>query len=194
VIERLVVATTNRDKLGEIEAVLLESGIASETVPDLEWPEIKETGDTLEENALLKARAVAAWTGLPAVADDTGLEVAALGGAPGVRTARYAGPAATYASNRAALLAALAGVAQRDAIFRTVVALVWPEGREVTAEGRLEGTITVEERGDQGFGYDPVFEVKGRTLAEWGTEAKNRFSHRAAALRVLAELLRAGQF
>jgi XTP/dITP diphosphohydrolase len=157
-----------------------------ELVEGLEWPDVEESGDTLEENALLKARAVAAATGLPAVADDTGLEVASLGGAPGVHTARYAGPGAGYAANRRALLAALEGVADRRARFRTVVALVIPGAGEVLAQGVLEGQITREERGSGGFGYDPVFEVEGRTLAELGEDHKNRISHRARALAALA--------
>jgi XTP/dITP diphosphohydrolase len=123
------------------------------------------------------------------VADDTGLEVAALGGAPGVHTARYAGPGAGYAANRRALLAALEGVPDRRARFRTVVALVVPEAGEVVAEGVLEGWITREERGSGGFGYDPVFEVEGRTLAELGEDHKNRISHRARALAALAAAL-----
>ncbi|OFW63180.1 MAG: non-canonical purine NTP pyrophosphatase, partial [Actinobacteria bacterium RBG_16_67_15] len=144
------------------------------------WDEVPETGETLEDNAVLKARAVAAATGLAALADDTGLEVEALGGAPGVNTARYAGPAATYAENRVALLAALAGVSDRRARFRTVVALAW-NGVVITAAGSVGGTIALAERGSGGFGYDPIFEVDGRTLSELGTAAKNTFSHRARA-------------
>jgi len=151
-----------------------------------DWPDVEESGDTLEENALLKARAVAAATGLPALADDTGLEVDALNGEPGVHTARFAGPDAGYAANRRALLAALEGVADRRARFRTVVALVVPDGAEVLAEGVLEGHITASERGSGGFGYDPVFEVEGQTLAEMGEDHKNRISHRARALAALA--------
>ncbi len=183
---RLVAATKNPDKAREVRAVLAVVAPGVELVEGLEWPDVEESGDTLEENALLKARAVAAATGLPALADDTGLEVAALGGAPGVHTARYAGPGAGYAANRRALLAALEGVADRRARFRTVVALVVPGGGEVLAEGVLEGRITSEERGSGGFGYDPVFEVEGRTLAELGEDHKNRISHRARALAALA--------
>jgi XTP/dITP diphosphohydrolase len=186
---RLVAATKNPDKAREVRAVLAVVAPGVQVVEGLEWPDIEESGDTLEENALLKARAVAAATGLPAVADDTGLEVAALGGAPGVHTARYAGPGAGYAANRRALLAALEGVPDRRARFRTVVALVVPEAGEVVAEGVLEGWITREERGSGGFGYDPVFEVEGRTLAELGEDHKNRISHRARALAALAAAL-----
>ena len=183
---RVVAATKNPDKAREVRAVLAVVAPGVELIEGLEWPDVEESGDTLEENALLKARAVAAATGLPALADDTGLEVAALGGAPGVHTARYAGPGAGYAANRRALLAALEGVADRRARFRTVVALAVPGAAEVLAEGVLEGWITREERGNGGFGYDPVFEVEGRTLAELGEDHKNRISHRARALAALA--------
>ena len=188
---RLVVATKNTDKTREVRAVLAAVAPGVEVVEGAGWPDVAETGATLEENALLKARAVAAATGLPALADDTGLEVDALGGAPGVHTARYAGdssdePGAAYAANRAALLAALRGVADRRARFRTVVALVIPGGAEMVAEGVLAGWITTSERGGGGFGYDPIFEVQGRTLAEMGEEEKNRISHRARALTALA--------
>ena len=186
---RLVAATKNPDKAREVRAVLAVVAPGVELVEGLDWPDVEESGDTLEENALLKARAVAAATGLPALADDTGLEVAALGGAPGVHTARYAGPGAGYAANRRALLAALEGVADRRARFRTVVALVVPGAGEVLAEGVLEGWITREERGSGGFGYDPIFEVEGQTLAELGEDHKNRISHRARALAALAAAL-----
>jgi len=182
---RLVAATKNPDKLREVRAVLAEVAPGVELVDGLDWPEVEETGATLQENALLKARAVAAATGLPAVADDTGLEVAALGGDPGVHTARFAGLGATYAANRRALLDALAGVADRRARFRTVVALVSPDGAEALVEGVLEGRISTGERGSGGFGYDPIFEVEGRTLAEMGEKEKNRISHRARALAAL---------
>lgn len=188
-IPRLVVASKNPDKVAEIEAVLAGSGLAGEIVEGLDWPDVPETGETLEENALLKARAVVGATGLPVVADDTGLEVDALSGAPGVRTARFAGPNATYRENVVRMLQALEGTKQRSARFRTVVALVFPDGVEVVAEGTVEGEITEEPRGDTGFGYDPIFEVDGRTLAEMTMEEKNRLSHRARALRALIESL-----
>jgi XTP/dITP diphosphohydrolase len=183
---RLVAATKNPDKVREVQAVLARVAPEVELVEGLDWPDVDESGDTLEHNALLKARAVAEATGWPALADDTGLEVAALGGAPGVHTARYAGPGAGYAANRRALLTALDGIADRRARFRTVVALVLPGGDETVAEGILEGRITTEERGSGGFGYDPVFEVAGRTLAEMGEDEKNLISHRARALATIA--------
>jgi XTP/dITP diphosphohydrolase len=188
-IERLVVASKNQDKLAEIEAVLLGLGLVGEIVTGLDWPDIEETEPTLEGNALLKARTVARATGLPSLADDTGLEVDALGGAPGVRSSRFAGEGASYADNVQALVEQLADEPERTARFRTVMALVTPGGREIVAEGRLEGSIIDVPRGDSGFGYDPVFDVDGRTLAEFAAAEKNAISHRARALRSLAEIL-----
>jgi XTP/dITP diphosphohydrolase len=188
-IPRLVVASKNPDKILEIEAVLEETGLAEEIVRGLEWPDVEETGETLEENALLKARAVMESVGLPAVADDTGLEVAALDGRPGVRTARYAGEDATYADNVDLLLRELEGEEDRRARFRTAVALVMPDNSEVVADGAVEGVIAMSARGNGGFGYDPVFEIDGRTLSEMGTAEKNELSHRARALRSLADTL-----
>ncbi len=187
--DRLVVGTKNPDKLGEMRAVLAAAAPSVEIVEDVEWPDVDETGATLEENALLKARAVAAATGHAAIADDTGLEVDALDGRPGVHTARFAGPGATYAENRRALLEALDGRDDRTARFRTVMALVGRGIGETTVEGVLEGSITTSERGDGGFGYDSVFDVGGRTLAEIPEGEKNRISHRAVALHSLAALL-----
>lgn len=191
-IPRLVVASKNPDKIEEIEAVLTSVGLVDEIARGLEWPDVEESGSSLEENALLKARAVVEAVGLPAVADDTGLEVAALGGLPGVRTGRFAGPEATYHDNVMLLLQELNGVTDRRARFRTAVALVWPDGVELVVEGALDGAIAEAPRGSGGFGYDPVFEVEGRTLSEMGLEMKNTLSHRARALRALAEALGAG--
>lgn len=186
-IDRVVVATKNADKVREVQAVLAVAAPGLELVTDAEWPDVEETGDSLAENALLKARAAAMETGIIAIADDTGLEVDALGGRPGVHTARFAGPSATYAENRAALLRALEGVENRTARFRTNVAMVSPSGSELVVEGVLEGRISREERGKRGFGYDSVFEVDGVTLAEMTEEAKNAISHRARALAALAD-------
>jgi XTP/dITP diphosphohydrolase len=188
-IPRLVVASKNPDKIMEIEAVLVREGLVEEIVRGLSWPDVVESEPTLAGNALLKARTVVAATGLPGLADDTGLEVVALDGEPGVHTGRFAGPAASYQDNVEKLLTALDGVEDRRATFRSVVAMVWPDGAEATAEGRLDGTIARRARGEFGFGYDPVFEVEGKTLAEMDPEAKNKLSHRALALRALAELL-----
>ena len=186
---KVVAASHNPDKIAEIEAVLASTGI--EFVRGLDWDDVPETGATLEENALLKARAVQAATGYPALADDTGLFVDALGGAPGVRTARFAGESATYNDNVALMLERMEGVEDRGAVFRTVIALVSPE-EELVALGELRGTIARERNGDNGFGYDPIFELSdGRTLAELADEEKNLISHRARALRALVDILKA---
>jgi XTP/dITP diphosphohydrolase len=187
---RLVVASKNPDKIREVEAVLERLDAGVDIVRGLEWPEIEETEPTLEGNAVLKARRVWSATGIAAVADDTGLEVDALDGAPGVFTARYSGPDATYESNVAKLLADLDGVSDRSARFRTAVALVHDEGELLVVEGVLEGVIAAKRRGEGGFGYDPIFEVDGVTLAEMDPEAKNLISHRARALQALADALR----
>jgi XTP/dITP diphosphohydrolase len=186
-----ILATFNRDKLRELAALLGLPGVALRAlcdVPGAVAPE--ETGATLRENALLKARAALALTGRPALADDTGLEVDALGGRPGLHAARYAGPGATYASNRAKLLAELDGVApaRRSARFRCACVACLPDGRELVAEGVLEGRIALAPRGENGFGYDPVFEVGdlGRTMAELSDAEKNALSHRARAVHALA--------
>lgn len=184
---RIVVASKNPDKIREVESVIAAVAPSVEIVRGLHWPEVDETEPTLEGNAILKARMVMEATGLPALADDTGLEVRALGGAPGVKTARFAGPDATYQQNVTHLLNVLENVRDRSATFRTVVALVDEKSPVVRAEGRLDGRIAHAPRGDGGFGYDPVFDVDGRTLAEIGEEEKNRISHRARALRELAE-------
>lgn len=188
-IPRLLIATKNTGKREEMAAILVRLGVAAEVVTDVDWPDVEETGETLEENALLKARAAVEATGLPSLADDTGLEVEALGGAPGVHTARFAGPHATFDDNIDRLLRELDGVADRRARFRTVVALAFPDGDYVTAEGSIEGRIAEERRGDTGFGYHPVFEVGGRTFAEMSSEEKNLLSHRARALEALGRAL-----
>ena len=188
--DRLVVASANPDKIAEVEKIWEELGVGSRIVRGLRWKEVEETGETLEENALLKARAVTAATGLPSLADDTGLEVDALGGRPGVRSARYAGEDVTYQDNVNRLLTDMEGHSDRSARFRTVAALVWPSGNFLVAEGVLGGRITADPRGEGGFGYDSVFEVCDRTLAEITAAEKNRISHRSRALRALASLLR----
>jgi XTP/dITP diphosphohydrolase len=187
--DRVVVASKNPDKIEEVESVLEGLGIVGEIVRDRDWPDVEETESTLEGNARLKARAVARATGLVAIADDTGLEVDALDGAPGVISARYAGPSASYSDNVQRLLSELAGRTDRSARFRTVIAAVDPAGDEWTAEGVVEGRITTSPRGSYGFGYDPVFEVAGRTLGEMTPSEKSAISHRARALTALAELL-----
>lgn len=191
---RFVLATFNRDKARELEALLALPGL--ELVALAEWPAAVapvEDGATLLENARIKARAALALTGLPAIADDTGLAVDALGGAPGVHTARFAGPDASYEDNVSHLLQALAGIAPgaRSARFQTCCVAAFPDGREVVAEGQLEGRIASERRGSRGFGYDPVFELPdGRMLAELSHDEKNAISHRGQAVKALAARLR----
>jgi XTP/dITP diphosphohydrolase len=189
---RIVVASQNLDTVREVESIVAAVAPFVEIVRGLQWPEIEETEPTLEGNALLKARAVMEATGLAAISDDTGLEVLALDGAPGVHTARFAGPAATYQENVAHLLRSLDGCDERSAVFRTAVALVDESGTVVTAEGRLEGSIAEAPRGVGGFGYDPVFEFGRRTLAEIGDDEKNLMSHRALALRALVRKVWSG--
>jgi XTP/dITP diphosphohydrolase len=185
----VVVASKNPDKIAEVEAVLTTLDPPIEVITGHNWDDIDEVGTTLIANALLKAHAVVAATGHAAIADDTGLEVEALFGAPGVRTARYAGENATYHENVTQLLFDMTGAKDRSAKFCTAVALVLPSGDELVVEGVLEGRITALRRGEGGFGYDPVFEVGNRTLAEIPSEEKNRISHRALALQELAAVL-----
>jgi XTP/dITP diphosphohydrolase len=203
-LDKLLVATNNPGKIREYRELL--EGLP-ETV-DMTFPaqegidlEVEESGDTFAENARIKATAYAQASGLLTLADDSGLEVDALGGAPGVRSARYAGPGASDADRYRKLLAELAGIppGQRAARFRCVVVLALPDGRTYTADGTCEGEIGFAARGEHGFGYDPVFIVEGyggKTLAELGPEEKNRISHRAraveAALPALRQLLELG--
>jgi XTP/dITP diphosphohydrolase len=193
---RLVVATGNADKAREIRAVLDHAGADVELLPRPEdVPEVEETGTTLEANARLKAEALRDATGLAALGEDTGLEVDALGGAPGVYSARFAGEDATYADNVHKLLRGMDAVhrASRTARFRTAVVLAFPDGRELTAEGVVEGVIPETARGTGGFGYDAVFApagAGGRTFAELDPDHKHAISHRGRALRALAVLLR----
>jgi XTP/dITP diphosphohydrolase len=190
---RLVLASANPDKVKEIVAVL-SAALPVDLLPRPESvPEVVEDADTLVGNARLKARALAAATETAAVADDTGLVVEALGGAPGVYSARYAGESATYADNVTKLLRELAalddGGGARRASFRTVALVAFPDGSEVWAEGVLSGTIAGVARGTNGFGYDPVFVPDGgdgRTFAEMRPEEKDAVSHRGRAFRALA--------
>ena len=187
---RVACASANPHKVAEIEDLM--RGVVDLQPRPHDLPDVDENADTLIENARLKARAVCDATGLPALADDTGLEVTALGGAPGVRTARFAGEPPNDANNRAKLLRDLASAADRSARFRTVAILVFPDGRELVAEGVCDGVVANVERGDRGFGYDPVFvprEGDGRTFAEMTIEDKHALSHRGRAFRALAESL-----
>ena len=192
----LVVATANPDKVAEIREILGAAGGLRLLPRPADVPDVEETGETLEANARLKAAALASATGMPAVSDDTGFEVDALGGAPGVRSSRYAGEGATYADNVAKLLAALAALEEsggrRRARFRTVAMVRFPGGREICREGSVSGTVATTPRGDGGFGYDPVFvpdEGDGRTFAELRPDEKHAISHRGRAFRALAEAL-----
>lgn len=192
---RFILASANPDKVAEIEAILAPAGIDLLPRPP-EVSEVDETGDTLLDNARLKAAALVDATGLPAVADDTGLAVDVLDGAPGVRSSRYAGPAATYADNVAKLLQALDGIPddRRTARFETVALARFPDGSEVVATGAVEGRIAVRPRGDGGFGYDPVFvpvEGDGRSFAEMTPGEKHDLSHRGRAFRALGERIMA---
>ncbi len=191
---RLVLASANPDKAAEIAAILGPS-LSVDLVPrPVEVPDVVEDGETLLDNARLKAVALVVATGEAAVADDTGLEVDALDGAPGVYSARYAGENVTYADNVNKLLTELAGVTARTARFRTVALVAFPDGSELWAEGVVDGVITTEERGSAGFGYDPVFSPNdgdGRTFAEMSAAEKHDISHRGRAFRSLAAVLSA---
>ena len=193
-IDSLVLATANPHKAEEIQAILEDAGIPILTLHAFtDFPGVVEDGVTCQENAVKKAKATAVFTGRWALADDTGLEVDALQGRPGVYAARYAGEHATYEENCQKLLQELQDVPsdQRTARFITVVALSNPEGHTEIVEGTLEGTITQAFQGSDGFGYDPVFYVPqaGKTLAEMTFAEKNRMSHRARAVTKAKSLL-----
>ena len=194
--QRLVCASANPYKVREIEEILLDCGVVLEPRP-AEIADVEENADTLEGNARLKASAIAVATGSAALADDTGLEVDALGGEPGVRSARYAGEPSDAEANIEKLLNELRAVGattvqQRQARFRTVVLVQWPDGSETVAMGAVEGHIAIERIGDGGFGYDPIFipdEGNGRTFAQMSADEKHSMSHRGRALRMLAKEL-----
>jgi XTP/dITP diphosphohydrolase len=195
---RIVVATRSEHKLRELRELLHPAVASLVSLDDVGIPdEVEETGETFEANARLKARTYARLTGLPTLADDSGLEVEFLGGGPGVRTKRYAGEHATDADNNRKLLAALAGLPgdRRGARYVCVLALVVPGSPGVRiSRGTLRGRIAVAPRGSNGFGYDPIFEPAGeppggRTLAAWSPEAKNAVSHRGRAARRMANVL-----
>jgi XTP/dITP diphosphohydrolase len=184
---RVVLATRNRNKVVELRRIL--DGVPIELVSglDLDIPDVEETGETFADNALLKARACQEATGLPSVADDSGLVVDALDGAPGVRSARYAGEGADDDANLRLVLERVGAATVRSARFVCVAALVTPDGREVTEDGVMEGALTDAPRGEDGFGYDPIFVATGerRTNAELTPEEKDAISHRGAAFRAI---------
>jgi XTP/dITP diphosphohydrolase len=187
---QLVCASANPDKVAEIEAIL--GGVVDLVQRPADVPDVVEDADTLEGNARLKAVAICDATGLAAVADDTGLEVLALDGAPGVYSARWAGEGCSYADNRNKLLQELSGQADRRAVFRTCVLVKWPDGRELSVDGACAGTISEAPAGERGFGYDAVFvpdEGDGRSFAEMTEDEKHAISHRGRAFRNLLALL-----
>ncbi|UKI21693.1 MAG: XTP/dITP diphosphatase [Christensenella sp.] len=190
---KLAIATNNQHKLQEIRAILGDSFEELLSLKDLGIDvDVEETGTTLEENALIKARAILALSGIATLADDTGLMVDALNGAPGVYSARYAGEEHNDAKNRALLLKNLDGVKDRSAHFATVIALCYPDGKTLTASGRVNGEILLSERGTEGFGYDSLFfsTELGKTFAEATQAEKNSVSHRGRALRAMLELVK----
>jgi XTP/dITP diphosphohydrolase len=190
----LLLATNNQGKVAEYLALLATLSLDMEMPPSTDvMAAPEETGFTFEENALLKARYYAERSGLLALADDSGLEVDALNGGPGIYSARYGGAGISDADRVVKLLKELEGVPweRRTARFRCVVALVWPDGAEETFHGAMEGYVTLEARGNNGFGYDPVFFLPklGQTTAELSQEAKNQLSHRAEAARKAVQRL-----
>lgn len=194
--ERTAIASRNAHKLRELGRICADwptVWVTVETHDPASFPDVEETAETYLENALLKAHAVASALGVPAVADDSGIEVDALGGKPGPRSARYAGEHATDEENLDRLMQALRGIpgSGRTARYRCVAALAFPDGKELHAEGTCEGTLVPKRRGEGGFGYDPAFVPEGweETMAELTDQQKDRISHRGRAFRALKELL-----
>lgn len=195
--ERLAIASKNPHKLRELARICRDWPVEWVTFESHEgpWPDVDEPHETYLENALAKARAVASSFDVPAVADDSGIEVDTLGGGPGPRSARFAGERAGDEENLAKLLEVVAGLepGERTARYRCIAAIAWPDRRTLHAEGVCEGTLVTEPRGERGFGYDPAFVPAGfeRTMAELSDEEKDRISHRGHAFRALAERLSA---
>ena len=193
--EQLAIASRNAHKLRELGRICADWPVRWLTVDRHEgpWPDVEETADTYLENALLKARAVATALGVPAIADDSGIEVDALGGKPGPRSARFAGEGASDEQNLQVLMRAVAGVPTggRSARYICVAAIAWPGGPELHAEGVCEGTLVGKRRGAGGFGYDPIFVPTGwdDSMAELAAEQKDRISHRGRAFRALRALM-----
>ena len=190
---KFVFASHNKGKIQEVQEILAPFGIEIEPIP-ADFPEIEENGTSFEENAKIKARAVCQATGLPAVADDSGLTVDALDGFPGIHSARWAGPEANDHDRNQLLLEKLLSVPeeQRGAQFVCVAACVFPDGRELAVRGQCRGTILGEEHGSGGFGYDPLFVPDGydQSFAQLGTDIKNTISHRARAVEKLCCFLK----
>jgi XTP/dITP diphosphohydrolase len=194
---KIVLATNNLHKIREIKGIL--TGISAEilTLEDFPgFPQVEETGKTLEENAIIKAQKINKFTGLPSLADDSGLEVDALDGEPGVRSSRFAGEHCSFKDNNLKLLELMQGIPweQRGAKFVTVVALAKNPGQVHTVKGEIRGIIDLEEKGENGFGYDPVFYVPElkKTFAQLSPEEKNRISHRAKAFKKAGDLIAKG--
>ena len=191
--QKIVVATRNPGKIIEIRAALAELPFEITGLPDQNLPDVEETGETFQENAIIKARQYCLFTGEYCLADDSGLEVDALGGAPGVFSARYAGEGAADSENNKKLLGAMQKVlpVERTARFRSVLAFAGPDESLIVADGICEGIILSEPKGNGGFGYDPLFYVpdKGKTMAEMTLEEKNNSSHRGKALKALKDKL-----
>ena len=193
IIKEIVIATHNPDKKKEMIVALCDLGVNILTLDNFpEIGEIEETGSTLLENSLIKARTVFAKTGIPTIADDTGLEVDALNGAPGIYSARYAGTNVTYEDNVRKLLTEMSSIdiKSRSARFKTVISFSY-NNKELWTEGIIEGSITENPIGEKGFGYDPVFRVieTGKTFAEMTKKEKNKISHRGVALKKMSKLL-----
>lgn len=194
--EKVILASQNAHKIREIDAILSQYGMQVIARDEAGLPpfEIEETGETFEENSRLKAQVIMDLAGLPTIADDSGLMVDALGGGPGVYSARFAGENCTFDDNNRKLLKCLEGVPAeaRTAQFVTVITMLFPDGTELVARGECPGRITEELRGEEGFGYDPLFLPDGadKTFAEMTADEKNRISHRARALMALEDLLR----
>ena len=193
IIKEIVIATHNPDKKKEMVVALCDLGVNILTLDNFpEIGEIEETGSTLLENSLIKARTVFAKTGIPTIADDTGLEVDALNGAPGIYSARYAGTNVTYEDNVRKLLTEMSSIdiKSRTARFKTVISFSY-NNKELWTEGVIEGSITENPIGEKGFGYDPVFRVieTGKTFAEMTKKEKNKISHRGVALKKMSKLL-----
>ena len=193
--EKVILASRNKGKIKEIGDILgrYDMTVVSRDDAGLPIDEVEETGETFEENSYIKAKAILDVAGVPTVADDSGLMVDALGGAPGVYSARYAGENCTYEDNNRKLLSALAGVPdeKRSARFVSVITMLWPDGRKIVARGECEGRILTETRGEGGFGYDPLFVPEGYDISfgEMSPEEKNKISHRAKALMKLESIL-----
>ena len=190
--QRIVLATNNAHKIEELSQILQDYPFDWKTLKDFPASQVPdETGATYLENALIKARASCHETGFPALADDSGLEVDALGGKPGLHSARFGGPGTTHAQKIQLLLSELSSTAQRDAQFRCVIAVVHPDGREWWSEGICQVFISEQPTGHQGFGYDPVFWIPKyqKTMAQLSSETKNRISHRAHALHQVMHAL-----